>query len=150
MKKIKFILYGLLIGALCAVCGSFGFGAIVAALLLWRTGVGTLLSAMGFAIIYSAMFSILPGAAGGAYLARWLEKAERTQPEITRHSLLVGAAAGLVAGFGFIAIVLRFFIDFMTFCFAVLAILVAAGASFLAAKWLARKKNNFVITNSLP
>ena len=141
---MKFTLYGLLIGALCAVFGSFGFGAVAAILLLWRTDVGTLLSVMGFAVIYSAVFSSIPGAAGGAYLARWLEKAARTQQETTRHSLLVGALAGLAASLAFTGLALQFSVDATTLGFAALAVIVAAGMSWLCARWLAKKKSKFI------
>jgi len=40
--------------------------------------------------------------------------------------------------------VLQLWTDWMTYAFAALAIAVAAGAGFLAAKFLARKKGKFV------
>mgnify|MGYP006781579967 CR=1 FL=1 len=94
--------------------------------------------------MYSAVFAILPGAVGGAYLARWLETSERTPRDVTFHSLLIGGLAGLVAVLAFIVIFLRFWVDWMTAVFALLAIAVAAVCSLLAAKFLARKKTKFV------
>ncbi len=152
MKKFAFPLYGALIGAIFAVFGGIFFGAIPAATIFGfiNTDPGQFLVAFGFAGLYSSAFAILPGAVGGAYLARWLEKSERTPRDVTFHSLLIGGLAGLVAVLAFIAIFLRFWVDWMTAVFALLAIAVAAVTSFLAAKFLARKKGKFVPSNPLP
>jgi uncharacterized membrane protein len=152
MKKHKFAFYGALIGAIFAVFGGIFFGAIPAATIFGfvNPNPGQFLVGFGFAGLYSVVFAILPGAIGGAYLAHWLEKSERTPRDVTFHSLLIGGLAGLVAVLAFIVIFLRFWVDWMTAVFALLAIAVAAGASFLAAKFLARKKGKFVITNPLP
>lgn len=150
MKKYKFTLYGALMGALVAIFGGIFFSAISAFVVFGRFGAdndfGQILVAFGFAGLYSVAFAIAPGAIGGAYLARWLETSERTPRDVTFHSLLIGGLAGLVAVLAFIAI-LRFWVDWMTAVFALLAIAVAAGASFLAAKFLARKKAKFVISH---
>ena len=151
MKKYYFTFYGLVIGALCAVFGSIGFSVVVIAILAGIISDPTIfLASLGDGILYSAMFSVIPGALGGAYLARWLEKSERAPREIARHSLLVGALAGLVASLAFMEMVLQLWTDWMTYAFAALAIAVAAGAGFLAAKFLARKKGKFVPSNPLP
>lgn len=144
--KYKFSLYGALIGAIFAVFGGIFFGAIPAATIFGfiNTDPGQFLVGFGFAGLYSVAFAILPGAVGGAYLARWLETAERTPRDITFHSLLIGALAGLVAALAFIVLVLRFLVDWMTAAFALLAIIVASVSSLLAAKFLAKKKAKFV------
>jgi len=146
MKKIAFPLYGALIGAIFAVFGGIVFGAFPAVFIFGFTNpdLGQFLVAFGFAGLYSVAFAILPGAVGGAYLARWLETSERTPRDVTFHSLLVGALAGLVAALAFIVLVLRFLVDWMTAAFALLAVVVAAVSSLLAAKFLAKKKSKFV------
>ena len=146
MKHYAFTFYGLLIGAIFAVFGGAFFGVIPAATIfgLVNPNPGQFLVAFGFAGLYSVAFAILPGAVGGAYLARWLETAERTPRDVTFHSLLIGALAGLVAALAFIILILRFLVDWMTAAFALLAILVAAVSSLLAAKFLAKKKEKFV------
>ena len=146
MKSIKFILYGFLVGALFAIFAGILFGAIpVLVIFGFRLDdPGQLLVMFGFAGLYSIAFAVLPGALGGAYLARWLEGADRAPHEIKRRSLLVGAMAGLAASLAFIGIVMQFGIDLMTFNFTVVAVIVAAGTSFLAARWLAKKKSKFI------
>ena len=146
MKPIKFILYGFLVGAIFAVFAGILFGVIpVLVIFGFRLDdPGQLLVMFGFSGLYSVAFAVFPGALGGAYLARWLEDADRTPSEIARRSLFVGALAGLVASLAFIGIVLQLGIDLMTFGLTVLAVAVAAGTSFLAAKWLAIKKSKFV------
>jgi len=152
MKRYAFTFYGLLIGAIFAIFGGIFFGAIPAATIFGfvNPDFGQFLVAFGFAGLYSVAFAVLPGAVGGAYLARWLEKVERTPRDVTFHSLLIGGIAGLVAALAFIAIVFRFSMDWMTASFALLAIAVAAVSSLLAAKFLAKKKSKFVPTNPLP
>jgi uncharacterized protein YacL len=144
--KYKFPLYGALIGAIFAIFGGIFFGAIPAATIFGfiNADPGQFLVGFGFAGLYSVAFAVLPGAVGGAYLARWLETSERTQRDVTFHSLLIGALAGLVAALAFIVLVLRFLVDWMTAVFALLAIAVAAVSSLLAAKFLAKKKAKFV------
>ena len=146
MTKIKFPLYGALIGAIFAIFGGIVFGAFPAATIFGfvNPDPGQFLVAFGFAGLYSVAFAILPGAVGGAYLARWLETSERTPRDVTFHSLLIGALAGLVAALAFIVLVLRFLMDWMTAAFALLAIIVASVSSLLAAKFLAKKKAKFV------
>lgn len=146
MKKIAFPLYGALIGAIFAVFGGIVFGAIPAATIFGFTNPdpGQFLFAFIFAGLYSSAFAIVPGAVGGAYLAHWLEKSERTPRDVTFHSLLIGGLAGLVAALACVAIVFQFFFEWMTAVFLLLAIAVAAGASLLAAKFLAKKKGKFV------
>ncbi|MBI5935564.1 MAG: hypothetical protein HY867_17825 [Chloroflexi bacterium] len=144
--KFKFPLYGALIGSIFAIFGGIIFGAIPAATIFGfiNTDPGQFLVGFGFAGLYSVVFAILPGAVGGAYLARWLETSERTPRDVTFHSLLVGALAGLVAALAFIVLALRFLVDWMTAAFALLAIAVASVSSLLAAKFLAKKKAKFV------
>lgn len=145
MKDIRFILYGFLIGAIFAVFAGILFG-VIPILLIFGFSFGDLGEALvmfGYAGLYSVIFAIFPGAMGGAYLASWLEKSERTPVEITRRALLVGAVAGFVAAFSFIAIIFQFMMDWLTLGFGVLAIAVAAVTSLLAARWLAKKKSKF-------
>jgi uncharacterized protein YacL len=149
MKRYAFTFYGLLIGAVFGVFGGIFFGVIPAATIFGfsNSDPAQFLFAFIFAGLYSSAFAILPGAVGGAYLARWLEKAERTPRDVTFHSLLIGALAGLVAALAFIVLVMRFLVDWMTAAFALLAMLVAAVSSLLAAKFLTKKKAKFVQGN---
>ena len=148
MKKISFTLYGLLIGALFAIFGGIFFGAIIVLVMMGIpttfNDLGEIAFGFGVAGLYSVAFALIPGAAGGAYLAYWLGKSERTPREVTRHGLLIGALAGLIAVIAFTGIFMHFLFDWMMFGFAILAIAVASGTSFLAAKYLARKKEKFV------
>ena len=143
MKTYRFALYGALLGAMFAVLGSFVFGPLAVLLLIPRADAGTILVGFGFAVIYSVMFSIVPGTVGGVYLAKWLEKSERTPREVTQRSLAVGGIAGFAASIGFTGLVLRFSVDVTTIGFIVLATAVASVASLLAARWLAKKKSRF-------
>jgi hypothetical protein len=146
MKKMTFTLYGALIGAIFAVFGGILFGVVPAVAIFGflNPDPGQFLVAFGFAGLYSVAFAILPGAGGGAYLARWLEKSERAPRDVTFHSLLIGGLAGLAAVLAFIGIFLRFGMDWMSAVFALLAIAVASVSGFLAAKFLAKKKEKFV------
>ena len=146
VRKFKFTLYGFLIGALFAIFAGTLFGVIPILLIFGFSfgDLGQILVMFGYAGLYSVIFAIFPGALGGAYLASWLEKSERTPAEITRRGLLVGAVAGFVAAFAFVAIVFQFSMDWMTLGFGVLAIAVAAIISLLAARWLAKKKSKFI------
>lgn len=144
MRIYRFTLYGALLGALFAVLGSFVFGPLAVLLLIPRADIGTIAVGFGYAVIYSVIFSIVPGTVGGAYLARWLEASERTPREVTQRSLFVGGVAGFAAGIGFAGLVLRFNVDSATIGFIVLATTVASVASLLAARWLARKKSRFI------
>lgn len=146
MSNFRFILYGFMIGAVFAIFAGMIFGAVPVLLLFGIAlgDLGQLLVMFGYAVLYSVIFAVFPGAMGGAYLARWLEKSERTTAEITRQGLLVGAVTGFVAAFAFIAIILQFMMDWMILGFGALAIAVASFTSLLAARWLAKKKSKFI------
>jgi hypothetical protein len=147
MKTIGFTLYGLLIGALFAIFGGILFGAIIVLVAMGIpttfNDIGQIGVGFGFAGLYSVAFALVPGATGGAYLSHWLGKSERTPREVTRHGLLIGAVAGLIAAIACLGI-LRFSFDWVMFGYAVIAIAVASGMSFLAAKYLAKKKKKFI------
>lgn len=153
MKKIQFTLYGLLIGALFAIFGGIFFGAII---VLVAMGIPTTFDdigqfAFGFGVagLYSAAFALIPGAIGGAYLAYWFGKSERTPREVTHHGMLIGALAGLITAIACLGI-LRFSFDWVMFGYTILAIAVASGMSFLAAKYLAQKKEKFAKAKPQP
>ena len=153
MKKLAFSLYGFLIGALFAVFGGMLFAIIPVTVMLYgmlTSDIGQFFVIYGFAGLFSVGFAFIPGAVGGAYLARWLEKSERAPHDVTRHSLLVGALAGLAASLAFIVFILDFNADWTVFGFAILAIAVASGASLLTARFLAKKKEKFVTSHPLP
>ena len=151
MKKTKFTLYGLLLGAACAAYGS----AIFAALLIFifygfnivNMNPFDVFMNFVFATLFCAMYSALPGALGGLYLARWLTPSERTPQEVRRRGLIVGAAAGLAISAFVSSVILQFNVDLSTLGYAVLATLVAAGMSWLAARLLAKDRKKFVVTN---
>jgi high-affinity Fe2+/Pb2+ permease len=150
MKKIKFILYGLLIGAICAFFGSLVFALFLMTVFFgtdaFHTNLFDFFMALGIVTFYCLEYAILPGALGGAYLARWLEKAERTPKEVTQRGLIVGAAAGLAASAATILFFYRSSVydwALLLMGYTALAALVAAGMSWFAARWLARKKPKF-------
>ena len=144
MRKYRFSLYGALLGALFAVFGSLGFGPLAVILLIPRADIGTILVGSGYAVIYGVMFSVVPGIVGGIFLARWLERTERTRYEVTQRSLAIGGVAGFFASIGFAGLVLQFNVDMTTIGFIFLATAVAAVASLLAARWLAKKRSKFM------
>ena len=151
MKEIKFTLYGALIGLLSVVFGSLIFSVIPAFItLIAFRDVYWFLAGFLMAGSYALLFGILPGALGGAYLAHWLIKSDRTSSEVTDQSLRVGAFAGLVASLAFFGTLARFEFSWLMIVFAMIVVAIAAESSLLVAKFLARKKGKFVTTNSLP
>lgn len=112
MKKLRFPLYGFLIGTTFSVFASILFSIIVVMIIfgIYAGDPFQSLVMIGCAGLYSVMFAFLPGGIGGAYLAGWLNNSERTEGEITRHGLFVGAVAGLITSLAFVAIVFRFLV----------------------------------------
>ncbi|MEW5942157.1 MAG: hypothetical protein AB1750_21025 [Chloroflexota bacterium] len=154
MKKTKFTLYGLLIGAVCAVYGS-AIIALLVTLIYYGSRIFSafwpdILMLILIVIFFSVMYSIVPGAVGGLYLARWIGQSERTPEEIRQRGLIVGAAAGVAVSAFVASVILQFNMDALMTAYALLAILVSAGMSWLAASLLAKDRKKFITSNPLP
>ncbi len=140
MKRFAAALYGMQIGFLCAVGGGVIF-SIFASLLMFRFLLFSTTGVLGisYAILYSTMFSAVPGVIGGAYLAHWLEQGERTPAEIRLRGLLAGGASGLLAAVAAVAVLFDFYISQMTVGLSALAIVIATLMGWLGARWLATR-----------
>ena len=105
MRKHYFTLVGALVGMMCALFGS-AILAIVIKLLLYREMIlkSGLWEGIWF-FFFGVICSIIPGAIGGAHLARWLETSEYKPVAIKRHGLIVGGVAGLAASLVAITII---------------------------------------------
>ena len=147
-NKFPFIMYGVMTGALAAIFGSLIYGPLALLILVWITGISANPMEVGYAGLYSVMFSILPGILCGAYLAYWLANAERTPREVTRYGLIVGAVAGALSCAAVTALLLNFLVDIYVMGFFLFAIALAAGMGALGAKFLARKWATEVATTT--
>jgi len=154
MTKIKFTLYGLIIGAVCAAYGSAIFAALLTVTFYGFNifNIDPFIVFLNFVLValFCAMYSAVPGALGGSYLASWLTSSERTPEELRSHGLVVGAAAGIAVDTFVVSILFQFNVDLSILGYALLAIPVASAMGWLAARLLAKDRKKFISTTPLP